>query len=97
MDGPVYLSRFSAWEIEIKHGLMKLELPEPLERLFDLAGRGIEFLEPTTADLLAYAQLDFPDKSHRDPFDRMLVVQTKLQDLQLVTADQVFAAYLPAN
>jgi PIN domain nuclease of toxin-antitoxin system len=30
---------------------------------------------------------------HRDPFDRMLIAQSRKEDLPVVTADRVFAAY----
>ena len=30
---------------------------------------------------------------HRDPFDRMLVAQARLERLTLVTADRILAAY----
>ena len=30
---------------------------------------------------------------HRDPFDRMLIAQARKDDLRVVTADAVFAAY----
>lgn len=30
---------------------------------------------------------------HRDPFDRMLIAQARLEGLMLVTVDRVFALY----
>ena len=95
--GAVYLSSVSAWEITIKHGLGKLDLPQPITDLFDLAGRGIELLTPAIDDLVAYSQLGFPLKEHRDPFDRILVVQAREKTLTLVTADRAFGSYLPSN
>ena len=30
---------------------------------------------------------------HQDPFDRLLIAQSRLEGLTIVTADQAFAAY----
>jgi PIN domain nuclease of toxin-antitoxin system len=95
--GPVFLSNASAWEIAIKHGLGKLELPQPIEDLLDVEAHGIEFLDLSAEDHVAYSRLSFPLKDHRDPFDRILVIQAIENDLVLVTADPVFKAYLPTN
>lgn len=94
---PVYLSSVSAWEISIKHGLGKLDLPQPISDLLDLNAHGIELLQPSTLDHIAYSVLGFPVKDHRDPFDRMLVIQARQRDLCLMTADPVFEGYLSAN
>jgi PIN domain nuclease of toxin-antitoxin system len=37
---------------------------------------------------------DLPNH-HKDPFDRMLVVQAKAESLTLVTQDGVLSRYLP--
>jgi len=94
--GHVFLSRVSAWEIAIKHGLNKLDLPQPIQDVLNLELHGIEHLELTLADCLAYSQLGLP-VNHRDPFDRMLAVQAVQHDVCLVTADPVFKHYLSTN
>ena len=84
----VYCSAASLWEIAIKQSLNKLEvegsLPAMLERY------GITEL-PVTA---RYAELtrSLP-MHHRDPFDRMLVVQAMAENLVLVSADRQMLAY----
>ena len=91
----VYLSVISAWEIAIKVGLGKLELSLSLEDLVGpgLASHGVELLTLSADDVQSYAELGFPNPNHRDPFDRMLVVQSKRSRLELVTADESFRAY----
>jgi PIN domain nuclease of toxin-antitoxin system len=32
-------------------------------------------------------------RHHEDPFDRMLIAQTQLEDLRIITADEQFSAY----
>ncbi|MDB4949997.1 MAG: PilT protein domain protein [Gemmatimonadetes bacterium] len=63
-----------AWEIAIKLSLGKLHLSVPFERLIpgELRANGIELLPISAAH--AAAIVDLP-MHHRDPFDRMLVVQ----------------------
>jgi PIN domain nuclease of toxin-antitoxin system len=89
-DSNVYLSVVSGWEIAIKLGLGKLLLD-------NVAAHGLHLLDVTKSDILAYSQLSFPLKDHRDPFDRMLAVQAREHNLMLVTADAVFKAYLSTN
>ena len=88
----LYLSAASAWEIAIKYSRGKLRLPEPpstyvptrLERL------RIQPLPIEQSHALHVASL-LPH--HRDPFDRILIAQAQLENLQLLTSDPVFAAY----
>jgi PIN domain nuclease of toxin-antitoxin system len=84
----VYCSAASLWEIAIKQSLNKLEvkgtLPAMLERY------GITEL-PVTA---RHAELTRTlPMHHRDPFDRMLVVQAMAENLVLVSADPQMLAY----
>ena len=91
-DSEVFLSAASAWEIAVKHRLGKLPLPPDfisgLERV--LASEGWTPL-PVGID---HAQLagSWP-MEHRDPFDRMLAAQSKLERLALLTTDGAFEAF----
>lgn len=91
----VQLSIASAWEIAVKLGLGKLTLDRPLGELMgqSLQREGIELLPITEPDILAYSALPFPNSSHRDPFDRMLVVQAQVRGLTLLTSDPALTAY----
>lgn len=86
------LSAASAWEIAIKHALGKLPLPEPpaiyVPERMRLSGFG--GLAVTHAHALAVAVLP---PHHRDPFDRILVAQTRVEGLTLVTADAALEPY----
>jgi PIN domain nuclease of toxin-antitoxin system len=88
----LHFSAASAWEIAIKYSQGKLRLPEPpstfvpsrLERLRMLS------LPIEQAHALHVSTLPL---HHRDPFDRLLIAQAHLENLSILTADQVFAAY----
>ena len=86
----VFVSAASAWEISVKHRLGKLpQAPGAVSRFDELvAADGFEHLPIRHYHALkagAYAQ------AHADPFDRMLVAQCELEDLQIVSRDTVFS------
>ncbi len=84
----VYVSVVSAWEIAIKEALGRLKTPEPVEDAVAKNGflpMGISFQHARTAGALP--------NHHRDPFDRMLVAQTQVDGLVLVTHDELFRPY----
>ena len=87
-----HLSAASAWEIAIKHALGKLPLPEPPAIYVPERMRlsGFEGLAVTHAHALAVAVLP---PHHRDPFDRILVAQARVEGLTLVTADAALESY----
>jgi PIN domain nuclease of toxin-antitoxin system len=91
-DNELLLSAASAWEIAIKHGLGKLLLPEApgdyVPRL--MASTGITPLSIQHRHALHVATL--PPR-HRDPFDRILVAQSQLEGLPIMTADRSFSLY----
>ena len=87
-----FLSIASLWEIAIKMSLGKLELTQPYEEFIpqQLAANGIGILNITIEHTAAVATLPFHS---RDPFDRLLVVQSKIEEMTLVSADSAFDTY----
>src|SRR3990170_6045875 len=88
----LYLSAASAWEISIKAALGKLRLSgEPGKVITEqMAANGIHPLPIQVSHALHV--YDLPPH-HRDPFDRMLVAQSLLEDLPIVTPDEHLARY----
>jgi PIN domain nuclease of toxin-antitoxin system len=82
----------SSWEIAVKIRAGKLELDRPLERLYAelVTEQGVNLL-PISHDQCARVA-DLP-LHHRDPFDRMLVVQAQNARIPLLTADPKLGAY----
>jgi PIN domain nuclease of toxin-antitoxin system len=84
----VYVSAASAWEVAVKIALGRLRPTRTVERAAAESG----FLElPVTFGHAAQVAVLPPH--HRDPFDRMLVVQATVEELTLVTRDPVFTRY----
>ncbi|HLA84565.1 MAG TPA: type II toxin-antitoxin system VapC family toxin [Thermoguttaceae bacterium] len=82
----------SCWEIAIKVGLGKLDLGEP-SRLFlprELARNNFNLLPISLHQATMVEELA---SHHRDPFDRLLIVQAMVEGLSLVSADTVFDQY----
>jgi len=91
-DSQPFLSAASLWEIAIKISLGKLTLNQAFEAFIPqlLALNGIGILNISMEHTAAVATLPF---HHRDPFDRLLVVQSKIEDMTFVSADPAFDAY----
>jgi PIN domain nuclease of toxin-antitoxin system len=84
----VAVSAASAWEIGLKQAIGKLRGPDDLSA--ELATNGFTELPVTVAHALAAGALP---PHHSDPFDRMLVAQSQLEGLTLVTRDDHLGAY----
>ncbi|MBM4352694.1 MAG: type II toxin-antitoxin system VapC family toxin [Deltaproteobacteria bacterium] len=86
------LSAASAWEISIKFHLGKLGLPEQPDRFVPtrMQRDGILALPVSVAHGLEVANLPL---LHRDPFDRLLVAQCRVEHLPILSADPVFKKY----
>lgn len=90
----VWISVASVWEIAVKHGLGRGDMPisstMALQAFVD-AGYGLLAIRPEHA--LAVERLA---PIHNDPFDRMLVAQSLTEPLTLITRDPLVASYSDA-
>jgi PIN domain nuclease of toxin-antitoxin system len=88
----VFLSVASAWEIVIKVRTGKLVLPEPPEAYIPrrLASNQFQSLGIELAHVLQVSSL--PDW-HRDPFDRILIAQSQVERLPLLSLDRQISQY----
>jgi PIN domain nuclease of toxin-antitoxin system len=89
---PLLLSAVTFWEISIKVALKKLTLSSPFRPWINqaIADLGMSIL-PITVDH-ADAQIALP-MHHRDPFDRLLVAQARIENLPIVSSDPVLERY----
>lgn len=86
------VSVVSCWEIAIKAGLGKLRLGEPAA---DLLGREISrnCFDQLNISLDHAAAVETLPPHHKDPFDRMLIVQALAEGASLVSADGQLDSY----
>jgi PIN domain nuclease of toxin-antitoxin system len=88
----VLVSAASAWEITTKHRLGRLpeagDVPLHLPRYLNRARFTV--LDISLEHAMTAGALPGP---HKDPFDRMLVAQARIEDLSVATTDQVFKDY----
>jgi PIN domain nuclease of toxin-antitoxin system len=78
----------SLWEIAIKRSLGKLAAPDDLPDR--IASEGFGWLGFEAHHAWEVRRLPM---HHRDPFDRLLVVQALIERLPVITADPRFVAY----
>ena len=91
-DNELLLSVVTAWEIQIKLQLGKLELDDPLADVIERQQKrnNAQLLPIELAHIYALGDLEH---HHRDPFDRLLIAQARVEDADLVTHDRVIADY----
>ena len=87
-DNQITVSVVSAWEIAIKKALGKLEAPEDLREMIVDS----EFALIPVDYEHAWQVKDLP-LHHKDPFDRLLVTQAKVEHLTIVTRDPQLKKY----
>jgi PIN domain nuclease of toxin-antitoxin system len=91
LDNDLLFSAASLWEVSLKHALGRQDFradPRLLRR--GLLDNGYAELAITGEHALAAGGLP---TLHKDPFDRMLVAQSMVEGITLVTADAIVAAY----
>lgn len=87
----ILLSAVSAWEIVIKSQLGKLNLRLPVDQIIrQQQANGLLGLSISVEHTLAVAALP---AIHKDPFDRLLVAQSKVENATLVSADHLLGGY----
>ena len=88
----ILISPASYWEIAIKLNLGKWNLNRPYEEFIDIGLNKYDFqvlpILPThTARLIGLPN------HHKDPFDRLLIAQSIVEGITLLTTDSLVARY----
>lgn len=95
LDDPTHdclMSVATLWEVGIKFSLGRLRLSLPYRQWIEGAITDLDlFILPITLDH-AERQVGLP-WHHRDPFDRLLVAQSLVEGVPLVSADATLDAY----
>lgn len=87
-----FLTIASLWEIAIKVsiGKLKLELSIPDLVTKQVDDNDIKILEITSEHLEQLTKLDF---HHKDPFDRLIIAQSLVENMTIITKDTKFVSY----
>ena len=88
----VHLSVVSAWEIAIKYQSGKISFDVPVEEVLS------RILDGTVWPVLPVLPAHIPEllalpMHHRDPFDRLLIAQARVEGMALATADDQIRKY----
>lgn len=86
------LSLASVWEMQIKLQLGKLSLPAPLPVILSKqqATNAIQLFPIALSHILELSDLP---SLHRDPFDRLLVAQARVENIAILTNDTLISQY----
>jgi PIN domain nuclease of toxin-antitoxin system len=91
-NNELYLSAASAWEIAIKCARGQLVLPEAPDRYVTERMAHYQFLPLPVQLSHALHVFELPEL-HRDPFDRLLIAQSQLEGLPLLSGDSEVRQY----
>jgi PIN domain nuclease of toxin-antitoxin system len=86
------ISVASIWEMQIKLQLGRLRLTLPLRNLIE-SQQQANNLQVLPIELSHVLALDNLPLHHRDPFDRLLIAQSNVEDVPLVSMDRAFSEY----
>ena len=84
----VFVSSASVWEMSIKTAIGKLHVPDNL--LEEIKNHRFTMLDINFEHAQLAGQL--PD-IHKDPFDRMLIAQSIIEKLTLISKDSIISKY----
>jgi PIN domain nuclease of toxin-antitoxin system len=91
-ENQLVLSLVSVWEMQIKIQIGKLDLGKPLAEAIahQCQTNQIELLPVYYDHVLA---LDHLPLHHKDPFDRLLLAQARVEGMVILSKDPQFRAY----
>jgi PIN domain nuclease of toxin-antitoxin system len=88
----LFLSVATIWELSIKVNGQKLTLPQPLKKLVERECP-IDLITIIDIKPIHAIRAGSLTLHHKDPFDRMIITQAKIENLTIVTSDSVFQTY----
>jgi len=88
----VFLSTASSWEIAIKSSLGRIDLDEPAWQLIPKV-RSAHRIASLPIDEESTLQIEKIPHLHSDPFDRIMVCQSIVHGLTILTPDPLIGQY----
>jgi PIN domain nuclease of toxin-antitoxin system len=91
VENEVLISIVSLWEIAIKTSLGKLEVVHDIPSMISkIEANGFTILSVFPEHTICVSTLPF---HHRDPFDRMLIAQSMIENIRIISRDGIFGEY----
>ena len=91
-DVSIHVSVVSFWEMAIKSGKGKLDLPCPIDRMMVLCEDELKISILRIEGVHLEALRTLP-QLHKDPFDRLLIAQAMTEAMTLISADDRVSLY----
>jgi PIN domain nuclease of toxin-antitoxin system len=92
LGNALYLSVASVWEIAVKSGSGRLALPEPVDTFVPTRRALANVLSLPLQEEAAFVAASLP-LLHKDPFDRILICQSIIHGLTILSPDPLLAQY----
>jgi PIN domain nuclease of toxin-antitoxin system len=99
LQNEIFVSSVSLWELAIKVNIAKIKLSKPLDIFIDSERKiaKIKVLNYDLSHIKHYASLPIPkltaNTEHRDPFDRMIICQSIVEKIPVISKDSKFGLY----
>lgn len=84
----IFVSVATGWEIAIKKSIGKLIAPDDFSKALQING-----FQPISITLEHAELAGSLPHHHDDPFDRMIIAQSKIENLTLLSNDKLFKLY----
>ena len=89
-ENQITLSVVSGIEVSIKSRTRRLKLMTTVKRMFEISD--FKVLDVNLSHILELEKLPLY-RNHKDPFDRILISQAKVENLTLITTDEKIWKY----
>jgi len=84
----IFVSVATAWEIAIKKAIGKLDVPGDFNKALQVNG-----FQPIAITLEHAEFAGGLPRHHDDPFDRMIIAQSKIENMTIISHDKSFHSY----
>jgi PIN domain nuclease of toxin-antitoxin system len=91
-NNEIFLSAVSAWEITIKVAIKRLTIPEE-PALFVPSRMQLHGFQPLPVHIHHATRVYELPMHHTDPFDRLLIAQSQIESMPLISADAELRRY----
>lgn len=91
LENEIFFSTVSLWEMAIKKSLGKISFKWTLDQYEELLmSEGLSKLNIESTHLETLSKLEW---IHKDPFDRTIIAQSIVEQMTIMTGDDIFKEY----